>query len=168
MCPPRQRKRRKDMIMKRNFNINWQNGQEEKSINFDFRYDLEKKALIADVYLLGDTEVNYQSNCHVSDDSWLNSEATFQHWLMSIVIDNLADIQYLAEYCDIDHEIVTVSGAIAKVLRGMKDGRVTWPDEKKPEVCSNHVTEPLNEPQVNLDPMHHPDDYWVRIDQRLW
>jgi hypothetical protein len=154
--------------MKRNFNINWQNGQEEKCINFDFRYDLEKKALIADVYLLGDTEVNYQSNCHVSDDSWLDSEETLQHWLMSIVMDNLADIKHLAEYCDIDHEIVTVSGAMAKVLKGMKDGRVTWPDKKKFEACSNHAAEPLNEPQVNLDPMHHPDDYWVRIDPRLW
>jgi len=156
------------MNMNRNFNLTWQNGQKEKSIRFDFYYDLDKKTLNANVLLHGDTEVCFQSNCHVSDDSWLDSEATLQHWLMSIVMDNLADIQHLAEYCDIDHEIVTVSGAMAKVLEGVKGGRVSLPDEKQPEACSDHDVEPLNEPKVNLDPMHHPDDYWVRIDQRLW
>ena len=154
--------------MKRNFNINWQNGQEEKSIRFDFYYDLDKKTLNADVLLHGDTEARFKSNCHVSDDSWLNNEATFQHWLMSIVMDDLADIQHLAEYCDIDHEIVTVSGAMAKVLRGIKDGRVTFPNEKPLEYCLENDVEPMAVSQPNLHPLQHPDDYWISLNPRLW
>jgi hypothetical protein len=117
--------------MIKNFSLNWNNGQEENSISFEFSYDYETHLLKAIITLNGNSQVTYYSDYQHQNDEWLADKDSAHHTLMSMVVDNLMTMDSLPVVDEVDPRIISVTNALYKVITSVENGHIYWPGEKE-------------------------------------
>lgn len=114
----------------KNFELSWNDEKGKKSIEFNFSYDSEKELINAIITLRGNSEAAYRSWCAMSRDDWEKDAEKRLDLFMSMVVNDLFEMDTLPISEDIDPDILNITKAIYKVGRNVKRGRVTWPDEE--------------------------------------